>query len=93
MYIIIVYANTLMIANSKFHVFSKVESQVIAFEWEFSSHLTVSELSDECVVECDSPKELVDERVSDPDNDFSEEVIKTEQVESPCQSSNIPLLN
>jgi len=78
-----------------FHVFSKVESQVNATEWEFSSQPTVSELTDECVVECDtdSPGEFVDERVSDSDSDFSEEVIKTEQVKSPCHSSNMSSLN
>jgi len=54
--------------------------------------LSSSELTDECVVECDSPKEFVDERVSDLDIDCSEEVIKTEQVESPCHSSNTPCM-
>lgn len=31
--------------------------------------------------------------MSDSDNDFSEEVITTEQVESPCHSSNMPSLS
>ena len=56
--------------------------------------LSSSELTDECVVECDSPKEFVDKRVimSDSDIDCSEEVIKTEQAESPCHSSNTPCM-
>jgi len=72
---------------------AKVESQVNVYKWESSSQPAVSELTNECVVECDSPGEFVDKRVSDSDSDFSEEMIKTEQVESPCHSSNMPLLN
>jgi len=87
----IIYANTLMMIIN-FHIFSKVESQVNTFEWEPSRQPIVSELSDECVVECDSLGEFVDERVSDSNSDFSEEVIKIEQAESPCHSSNMPLL-
>jgi len=46
-----------------FYVFSKVESQVNTFEWESSSQPAVSKLTDEYVVECDSPGEFVDEEV------------------------------
>jgi len=42
-----------------------------------NSQPAVSELTDECVVECDSPGKFVDEKVSDSNSDFSEEVIKT----------------
>jgi len=38
-----------------FHIFSKVESQVNTFEQESSSQPAVSELTDDYVVECDSP--------------------------------------
>jgi len=71
-----------------FHVFSKVRNPKNATKWESSSQLTVSKLIDECVIECDSPREFADERVSDSDSDFSVEAIKTEKVETPCHSSN-----
>jgi len=63
-----IITNTLMIIVY-FIALSKVESQPST--WEFNSQPTVSELTDECVVECDSPEEFVDEKVSDSNNDFS----------------------
>ena len=56
-----------------FIALSKVESQPST--WEFNSQPTVSELTDECVVECDSLGEFVDEKARDSNSDFSEEVI------------------